>query len=81
VNRDAQIVKQGDGSGTETTAQDIRATLGGQESWHRTVLMVRRLKYYGVYDLAILNSKDADLRGLAEVGPQFSLAGRDGNFL
>ncbi len=69
VDLDAQIVKQDDGSGTEAAAQDIRAALGRQEPGHRTVLMLRGLQYGGVDDPAILDGKDADLRGLAEMGP------------
>lgn len=81
VDLDAQIVKQGDCSGTKAAAQDIRAALGCQEPGHRTVLMLRGLQDCGVNDLAVLDGKDADLRGLAEMGPQFSLAGGDGDFL
>jgi hypothetical protein len=43
--------------------------------------MFRGLQYGGVDDPAILDGKNADLRGLAEMGPQFSLAGGDGDFL
>ena len=81
VDLDAQIVKQGDGSGAETAAQDIRAALGGQETGHRAVLVFGSLQYDGVDDPAILDGKDADLWGLAEMGPQFSLAGGNGDFL
>ena len=81
VDLDAQIVKQGDGSGTETTTQHIRAALGCQETGHRAVLMFGSLQYVGGDDLTILDGKDADLRSLAEMGPQFSLVGGNGNFL